>query len=299
MFSHLVPSRRSLPDAGDIAAAQARLDRVVSAPSPGWLPRGPDTDTVEGAVEGAVADAAADTVTDAVSVSPRQAAGSHARRPPHRRAFDGGALAALGVLAVLSLLIAAWYVWRSWPVSAEVPSRTETVPAAEVIDAVQSSPGASPMPVSPAPTTPTARPVVVHVAGAVVRPGIVTLTAGARVADAVAAAGGALPGTDTSGVNLARVLVDGEQVLVGLPAASGAPPAVTATSPVSPDSSPLDLNTATLDQLQNLPGVGPVLAQRILDWRTANGRFSSVEELQEVSGIGQQRLEDLRTRVRV
>jgi len=138
------------------------------------------------------------------------------------------------------------------------------------------------------------------VAGTVVHPGIVTLSAGARVADAIAAAGGALPGADTSGVNLARLVVDGEQVLVGLPATAGAPHAgAPGASSAGADAGPLDLNAATLDELQDLPGVGPVLAQRIVDWRTANGRFNSVDELQEVSGIGEQRLADLRDRVRV
>ena len=111
----------------------------------------------------------------------------------------------------------------------------------------------------------------------------------------------ALPGTDTTGVNLARVLVDGEQVLVGVPAAIGAPVAGLG-APVPTQGAagdPLDLNAATLDQLQNLPGLGPVLAQRIVDWRTAHGRFTNVDELQEVSGIGAQRLEDLRPLVRV
>jgi competence protein ComEA len=283
--------RRSAPDAIDVAAAQARLERVVSAPSPGWLPSGPDSD--------GIASVGTAIVGDEVRAAAGRETGAHARPRANRRVFDGRAVAAVGVLAVLSLLIAAWYVWRSWPVSAEVPPRSETVSPAPSIASSQPAPPDSSTPVPPAPTTGAATPLVVHVAGAVVRPGIVTVTPGARVADAIAAAGGALPGTDTSGVNLARILVDGEQVLVGLPAAAGAPPTLTTAAPGSSGTDLLDLNTATLEQLQSLPGVGPVLAQRILDWRTANGRFSSIEELQEVSGIGEQRLEDLRSRVRV
>jgi competence protein ComEA len=150
------------------------------------------------------------------------------------------------------------------------------------------------------PTAGQAATLVVHVVGTVARPGIVTVPIGARVADAIAAAGGALPGTDMSSINLARLVTDGEQVVVGLP-----PPAVAPPTGAQGDGSagvaggPLDLNAATVDQLQDLPGVGPVLAQRIVEWRNANGRFTSVEELQEVSGIGEQRLAELRDLVRV
>ena len=98
--------------------------------------------------------------------------------------------------------------------------------------------------------------------------------------------------------NLARVRVDGEQA--GGVRRLGAPAPGPGTGPIQgTGEGPLDLNAATPDQLQNLPGVGPVLAQRIVDWRTAHGRFTSVDELQEVSGIGEQRLEDLRSLVRV
>ena len=203
------------------------------------------------------------------------------------------------------MLIAAWYVWHSWPVAADVPARAESVsvrstasPAPAEGDAPPPFPAAGGAVASP--STPTTQ-LVVHVAGSVAQPGIVTLPSGARVADAIQAAGGALPGTDTTGVNLARVLVDGEQVLVAVPAAVGAPVAGPG-APVPAQGAtggPLDLNAATLDQLQNLPGLGPVLAQRIVDWRTAHGRFANVDELQEASGIGEQRLEDLRPLVRV
>ena len=146
--------------------------------------------------------------------------------------------------------------------------------------------------------------VVVHVVGAVHRPGLVRLPAGSRVSDAVAAAGGTTAAARAASVNLARVLVDGEQVVVqsrnGPPvvaapgAAAGAPPGA-APAPAGP----VDLNTATLEALDGLPGIGPVLAQRILDWRTAHGRFSSVDELGEVSGIGEATLADLRPAVTV
>ena len=146
-------------------------------------------------------------------------------------------------------------------------------------------------------------PVVVHVVGQVRRPGVVRLVAGARVQQALSAAGGALRTADLDRVNLARLVVDGEQILVPRPGEAVV---------VSPrDAGPgagvpggavvavVDLNTALLTELDSLPGVGPVLAQRILDWRAENGRFTSIDELGEVSGIGDAVLARLRPRVRV
>jgi competence protein ComEA len=120
---------------------------------------------------------------------------------------------------------------------------------------------------------------------------------GSRVIDALEAAGGALPGAQTAGLNLARVLTDGEQILVGVPPPAGSPQTTAAAGSVP--TGPLDLNTATLDQLEELPGVGPVLAQRILDYRLKQGRFTSVDELRQVSGIGDQRFAELKDLVRV
>jgi competence protein ComEA len=155
----------------------------------------------------------------------------------------------------------------------------------------------SPVAVAGASAAPSARAtLVVDVAGKVRRPGLVRTRQGARVADVLAAAGGALPGVDLSTLNLARRVADGEQILVGV----GGPPPVAGT-PVGPGvtGGQVDLNTATAAQLEELPGVGPVLAQRIVDWRTEHGRFSSVDELQEVSGVGEKKFADLRPHVRV
>ncbi|MFF7734597.1 helix-hairpin-helix domain-containing protein [Streptomyces sp. NPDC007984] len=134
--------------------------------------------------------------------------------------------------------------------------------------------------------------IVVDVGGKVREPGIHRLPAGSRVADALHAAGGVKPGTDTDGLNRARFLVDGEQVIVGGPAAAPASGVVGGAAPGGPaggvaaPTAPIPLNTATVDQLDTLPGVGPVLAQHIIDYRTQHGGFRSVDELREVNGIG-------------
>ena len=129
--------------------------------------------------------------------------------------------------------------------------------------------------------------VIVDVTGDVKRPGIVTLKSGARVHEAIAKAGGPAHGADTAGINLARVLADGEQIIVGAPAAS------------NPDgaSARVSLNAATLDQLDTLPGIGPVTAQAIVDFRAERGGFRTVEDLLDVTGIGEQTLADLRDQV--
>ncbi|MGH3905283.1 MAG: helix-hairpin-helix domain-containing protein, partial [Pseudonocardiaceae bacterium] len=145
--------------------------------------------------------------------------------------------------------------------------------------------------------------VVVSVVGKVARPGLVRVPDGSRVADALEAAGGALPGTDLVALNLARRLSDGEQLLVGVAPPPGQPVqggVVGAPAGAAPTAAPMvDLNTATLEQLDTLPGVGPVTAQRILDWRAAHGRFTSVDQLREVDGIGEVRFSKLKELVRV
>jgi competence protein ComEA len=147
--------------------------------------------------------------------------------------------------------------------------------------------------------------VVVDVTGRVHRPGVVRLPTGARVWDAVVAAGGASSQARLESLNLARPLSDGEQIRVpgpgdptpadpGVPVAGGPVGGATGPSPV-----PVDLNTATSADLDGLPGVGPVLAGRILSWRSQHGRFTRVEELGEVQGIGQKLFASLRPLVRV
>jgi competence protein ComEA len=125
--------------------------------------------------------------------------------------------------------------------------------------------------------------VVVSVVGLVARPGLVTLPSGSRVAEAIEAAGGLLPEADPASVNLAAVVTDGQQIAVGVPTAPGAGGA---SPPPDGSGGLLNLNTATVSDLDGLPGIGPVLAQRIVDHRTSAGPFTSVEELDDVPGIG-------------
>ncbi len=135
--------------------------------------------------------------------------------------------------------------------------------------------------------------VVVAVAGAVRRPGVVRLPAGSRVVDAIAAAGGAKPGTDLGTVNLAAKVTDGEQVLVGAAAVAAAGGAAGWAAGAAAGGV-LNLNSATAGQLDALPGVGPVTAERIVAWRTTHGGFQRVEQLQDVPGIGPSKFAQLR-----
>ena len=140
---------------------------------------------------------------------------------------------------------------------------------------------------------PTPQPLVVHVSGAVQKPGLYQLAPGSRVQDAIVAAGGLLPDGDEAMLNLAAFLKDGQRVLVPT---YGQAQATAASS--STQAGPVDINSASLEALDSLPGIGPVLAQRIIDYRTVNGPFASVEDLQQVEGVGAetfQKLKDLVT----
>lgn len=191
----------------------------------------------------------------------------------------------LSLVAALAAVVAAVGVWRERPV-------LEPAPALPLVTATAARASSAPPPPG------AAHEVVVSVVGRVARPGLIRLPDGTRVADALAAVGGALPGTDLMGLNIARRLSDGEQLLVGVAPPPGQPAGNVAAG--TPDASrAVDLNAATLEQLDGLPGVGTVTAQRILDWRAAHGRFTSVDQLREVSGIGQARLAHLKGLVRV
>ena len=136
---------------------------------------------------------------------------------------------------------------------------------------------------------------VVDVVGAVRRPGLYRLEQGSRIADAIARAGGATPKAILAQVNLAAPLADGEQIIVPKRGAPGAAvPGPASASGVGAPNAPVQLSTATLEQLDSLPGIGPATAQKILDYRTKHGAFSSVDEVDAVSGIGPKRLNQLR-----
>lgn len=241
-----------------------------------------------------------------------------------RAGIDGRAARAMGAAAVIVVLATVVAVWWNRPAATPVPplpavasarestedpgSAGESATSVEApTDASAGSVGPSGTAVSPAPAA-----VVVSVVGLVERPGVVTLAGGARVADAVAAAGGPSPNADTLSLNLARPVADGEQIVVGVMAADPGPlasavitGAAAGTTPGPPGSTqspgsgsipavgPLSLTTASPAELETLPGVGPVTAAAIVQWRTDNGPFSSVEQLAEVPGIGPARLSKL------
>jgi competence protein ComEA len=201
------------------------------------------------------------------------------------------------VVALASAAVAAWLVVRV--VSGPTPAPVELAPGTPLAT-VAAGTSASPLPTSSAAvpgagaSTGSPAQLVVHVIGDVRRPGLVRLAPGSRVADALAAAGGLVRGGGSGALNLARLVVDGEQIVVSpdTPAAAIGPTA-------APGEAVVDLNTATEAELDTLPGVGPVMAARILEWRSAHGRFASVEQLREISGIGARTYERLAPRVRV
>jgi competence protein ComEA len=204
------------------------------------------------------------------------------------------------VVAVALTALAAWLLVRV--TSGGAPSEVQVVPGTPLPSSAVASivARASASASSPTATASTSS-VVVQVVGAVVHPGLVTLAGGSRVADAIAAAGGLSRRGASGGLNLARLLVDGEQVVVSpsAPVEGGAASAAAASGASAAGTGIVDLNAATATDLDALPGVGPVMASRILDWRTAHGRFASVDQLREVSGIGARTFERLKPHVRV
>ncbi|GAA1795676.1 ComEA family DNA-binding protein [Planosporangium flavigriseum] len=188
---------------------------------------------------------------------------------------------ALAAVAVIAVAVAGFLAWRSRPHVEPIGVRAEPSPAA--------SPSSGP-----------SGAIVVAVTGRVRRPGLIRLPSGARVADAIEAAGGVLPETDLSFVNLARKLVDGELVTIGVnPPQGAAGPGGAGEAPGGALAGPLNLNTATIAQLDALPGIGPVLAQHIVDYRSRHGQFRSVDELRQVEGLGGARFNQIKPLVTV
>jgi competence protein ComEA len=193
---------------------------------------------------------------------------------------DPRTLAAWGATALALVLLTAWYLSRS---SARDPAAA--APVATIAMASDDGGGGARL--------------VIDVAGAVRKPGVYRMAAGDRVEDALKRAGGATSRADLSQINRAGKLEDGRQILVPHRAPrSQAPPAPAAGAPAAP-SLPVNLNTATLEQLDTLDGVGPATAQKIIDFRTAHGGFGSVDDLDQIPGIGEKKLAGLREQVRV
>ncbi len=292
-------ARRRTPDPELAALARERLARLLG--TTGEAPRraGPaqPADDVDDPRSGGGSSAARVDVTVADLEPPRRFTRWH-----------------LGVVAVVLLV---GLVWGGWSWARSRPEAVAAVPAVQTAEV----PSAAATPAAPVPTAaatpgsvPSAAGPVVHVLGAVAHPGLVRLAVGARVQDAIRAAGGLRRDADPDELNLAQPLEDGVQVVVGTrrhpegevrPAAGASAGSGSAGSGSSagPGSSTtgaaVDLNAAGLEQLETLPGVGPVTAQKILDWRQQHGRFSSVAELQEVDGIGPKTFARIAPRARV
>jgi competence protein ComEA len=275
-------SRRLAQLSADVAAARA--DPVV-APAAGGDWWSGHTRVAEAPALEVVAEP--DPLPPAVPMPGRHAA----RRPLSlsllpdslrgRAALGPAHLAVVAVLVALGVAVTAWWVVRAEPGQPTAPAATVGTPADGLVSMAgpeASAPGVTPIAGGER--------ITVDVAGKVRRPGIAVLDAGSRVVDAIQAAGGARGGVDLSSLNLARVLVDGEQILVGVPAAAAPPGVVPAPGAPSPTGPLVNLNLAGQVELEALPEVGPVTAQAILAWRDEHGGFTDVGELLEVDGIG-------------
>jgi competence protein ComEA len=339
-----LPRRRSDPQ--ELAAVLHRLERLrIGGDAPGWLPHQPIGEP--GARAEAIAEQSPDfgvrqagderTSDAAGTAAPAARPSGPTSRPkavqrlpaalretvldPQRRG-----VALLGALALIGALAGAWYFTAARP----APSPVQNHPPPQATSPAVRAPQASAVPGGPridgaalgsgwpataqgasgAPAA--AAPIVVDVVGKVAAPGVVELPSGARIRDAIEAAGGALPGTDLTALDLASRLSDGQEIFVGIPlpvgtAAQAAGGVVggdgagvgSSTGGGSSASTVVDLNAATAADLETLPGVGPVLAQHIVDWRNQHGRFTAVTQLQQVTGIGPSKYAALAGRVRV
>ena len=208
--------------------------------------------------------------------------------PSVARLLPGGA--SVAALIVVVVLIAAVGVWRHAVAREHSQALAQSSSEREESEAAAVATGPSPSAPASASAGDRTDAVVVYVSGAVASPGVLTLPASSRVIDAITAAGGATPEADLESINLARILVDGEQIRVGIVRES--PPA--ASEAGTPAGTCVRLTTATESELQTLPGIGPALAQRIISYRATHPRLSTVEELDDVPGIGPSLIEKIR-----
>jgi len=294
--------RQSPVDPSVVEAARRRLEALAVDPSQPSVPAPPGSVPIPGpdrpggrhaGRSGSPVDRLIATVRDLLPLHVRGRAGIASHH-----------LTVLALLVAAVVALAAWWVLRSQPHPIRPPALSSP-PMSQIgpgsppgmpspVDAMSSVQGATPSG-STASGTGTNERLVVDVTGKVRHPGIVELPAGSRVIDAIRAAGGARPHVDLSSINLARLLVDGEQILVGIaPVSPGNPflgdPTSTSTGPPA---ALINLNTATEPELETLPGVGPVTAAAILEWRSEHGAYTSVDELLEIDGIGDATLADL------
>lgn len=285
------------------AAPPAAGERAVAATGPPSLQPSPSPSPSPSAV-GVPVPSDADVAADPAEAGARPRFSPFSPFPSYASALalDRRAVAGLAILLLFAVGYAVQHFWLARPQTVAVPA----------LAAVAAPSGAEPsVPADAAAVDSRAGPgtaaeaaggavagVVVDIGGRVHVPGLHTLPAGSRVADALRAAGGPLPDTDTRNLNLARVLVDGEQILVGeqtpVPAqAVGSGSGSGLPGPAAPRP-PVSLNRATLEQLDTLPGVGPTLAQRILAYRASHGSFRTLDQLRQVSGIGARTYAELR-----
>ncbi len=304
----------ALPSRPDAAQSSERLLRLQSIPGSGESaappspPAGPgDLDVGQWVPVASGPDGRAD--------GPVRARGSarffdqwRARLPEALtgRRLDPGVRGALGLaaLAVVAALVAVVLAWRAAPRPASVAVAPPRVEASGTSSGAAAGAAGGHTPA--ARSSAAAPPLVVDVEGRVLHPGVVRLAAGARVGDAVRAAGGVTAPSSTVGLSMARRLVDGEQIVVGGSGSAAAPPTTGSQSGASAAgadapsaAAPLDLNAASAAQFDALPGVGPVLAQRIVQWRDQHGGFTSTDQLRQVSGLGGKKGETLMALVRV
>lgn len=305
-----------------VETADARSEVVARARRDGWVPRRPggDDSSAELAHDLGLPPGADDEL-ERLEADLRRARRPAVLTAPDQLRLGRWSVSSAAVVAVLALVVALGcalairILWAERVSDGQVPSDSA---AGSPGSTGPSRRGVTVSPVESGSTRATgvlsggstAGPteVVVHVVGQVARPGLVRLRQGARVADAIDAAGGARSGADVAALNLARVVVDGEQVYVPKPGEAFPPASAGGGSGGGPSGGGgpdgtgggvVNLNTADLATLDTLPGVGPVLAQRIVDWRAEHGRFSSVDELGEVSGIGDKLMAQLRPKVTV